>query len=248
MTRCYLALTSTLIALSLTANAHADFRLRIDSADFGIASVYNTLTSFEFEFLIAEPLVAGRAYTNPALTGVNYRVNGSLPQPTPSGFPAFALVRTIAGEGFYTLSPEASLSFTVAPNADLSDGLQLDELAGAGVILSLNAREFNQQPGRYHPPLLTLNANGTGSMANSNNQSTFPNPPPPLGSGMLVDVTVGEEYDVALSFVPASVAVAAAPASADVPVPPAMVVVAAGLVATIGHQRSRRALGRDAAV
>jgi hypothetical protein len=80
--------------------------------------------------------------------------------------------------------------------------------AASGTVLTFNARELNQNPGRYHPPILTLNSNGTGRLVNANNMSTFPNPPPPTGSGMLVNVGIGQEYDVALSFSPSLTLVA----------------------------------------
>ena len=142
------------------------------------------------------------SYNNPTLASVDYRVNGDLPNPTPSGFPGFGLGRSISGSDFYSLSPEASLNLTVSGSADLSDGLQISELEGSGNVFTFNARELNQSPGRYHPPILTLDSNGMGRLANANNSSTFPNPDPPIGSGMLVNVNVADEYDVNLSFSP----------------------------------------------
>ena len=97
------------------------------------------------------------------------------------------------------------------PNADLTDGLQLSELSGTTPIFQLNAREFNQNPGRYHPPIFMLNSDGTGRLVNANNQSTFNNPPPPMGSGLPVNVQIADEYDIALAFAPASVTIASIP-------------------------------------
>lgn len=182
--------------------AHATFTLTFDDADFGIASVFNDVADFRVEIVVDDDLAPGQTYTNPALVQVDYSVQGVLNSPTPSGFPGFQLVRSIGGAAFYGLSPEAALSFTVRADADLSDGLQINELAGNTPAFEFNAREFNQQPGRYHPPRLRLNADGTGQLINANNQSTFPNPDPPIGSGLLVDVDFGDEYDVALSFDP----------------------------------------------
>jgi PEP-CTERM motif len=199
----YLKLATFMVMVCLCSpQAKADFILKLKSSDFGITSTFNNISLFDFEVTVAGTLSAGGVYNNPTLVGVNYRVNGVLTSPTPSGFPAFGLVRSIGGAGFYGLSPDASLQFSVNAMANLSDGLQLSELAGSGTILTLNARELNQNPGRYHPPILTLNSNGTGRLVNANNMSTFPNPPPPIGSGMLVNVAIGQEYDVALSFNP----------------------------------------------
>ena len=200
---------SQLLMLVLVSNAlaqtlYADTVISISSADFTTTSVYNNVASFNFEIILAGTLAPGLSYTNPPLRNVSYTVVGVLPSPTPSGFSGFNLVRNnIDGAEFYNLSPESGISFSISSTADLSDGLQLNELSGSTDALILNAREFNQNPGRYHPPILRLNADGSGSVANANNQSTFPNPPPPMGSGMLVNVAVGDEYDVNLTASPA---------------------------------------------
>ena len=150
-----------------------------------------------------------------------YVHEGVLGDPTPSGFPGFKLVRSITGADFYRLSPDATIEFSVNASADLSDGLQINELDGAGIVFRMNARELDQQPGRYHPPILTFNADGSGRLVNANNKSIYPNPDPPLGSGELVDVNIGDEYDVDLSFAP-TLSIAgpvAAPAAKRVPLP-----------------------------
>ncbi|MGR8949056.1 MAG: hypothetical protein ACU84Q_13495 [Gammaproteobacteria bacterium] len=189
-----------LASLAVGKVARADVVLSISSNDFSTSSVYNDVANFNFEITIAGTLSPGVAYVNPPLRNVSYTVVGVLASPTPSGFPGFNLVRNdIVGADFYNLSPESGLSFTILAGADLSDGLQLSELSGATDVLYFNAREFNQAPGRYHPPILRLNSDGTGSIANADNASIFPNPPPPTGSGMLVDVEVGEEYEVNLN-------------------------------------------------
>ena len=190
------------IMLMPGAAVRADFTLSLTQDDFTVTSVFNDVATFSFTIDVAETLVAGTTYTDPTLNSITYRVEGVLNQPTPSGFPGFTLVRSIPGADFYGLSPDASLRFAVASDADLTDGVQLSDLAGP--VFVLNAREFNQNPGRYHPPILTLNADGTGRLVNADNQSTFPNPDPPVGSGMLVDVAIGDEYDVALGFQPLS--------------------------------------------
>ncbi len=218
-------------ALLLGTQAEAAFVITLSSTDIGITSVYNTINSFQIEITVADPLVAGALYNNPTLDGVDYQVFGSLPDPTPSGFPAFALSRTLPGNSFYSMSPDATVNFSISPTADLSDGLQVSDLAGTGTVFTFNARELNQAPGRYHPPILTLNDDGTGSLANSNNMSTIPNPAPPIGSGALVDVTVGEEYDTTLDFLPSLTL------STSVPEPSAATLL---LAATIGCISIRR--------
>lgn len=181
-------------------HSQAAFTLSFDHSDFGITSTFNNVRQFSFEIVIDDDLVAGMAYSNPSLVSVDYRIVGVLTSPTPSMFPGFNLMRTVIGADFYNLSPDAELSFAIDLSADLTDGLQFSELSGSGTVFSFNAREFNQNPGRYHPPIFSLNSDGTGRLVNANNQSTFNNPPPPLGSGLPVDVLVAEEYDVSLSF------------------------------------------------
>ena len=148
------------------------------------------------------------------------------------------LVLFIDGAEFYNLSPDAALRFTVSPTANLSDGLQLAELVGTNDVFYFNAREFNQAPGRYHPPILRLNSDGTGSLANADNQSDVPNPPPPQGSGMLVDVEVGEEYSVILATdLPIDISEPILPAARQVPLIAAPLFL---LLATLGFRAFRR--------
>ncbi|MDB4766616.1 hypothetical protein OAG71_02895 [bacterium] len=195
-------------------SADAQTTLQINSSDFGITSVFNDITSFNFEIELTDNVVAGETYDNPDINQVAYQVLGSLPQPTPSGFPAFTLTRSYSGTEFYNQSPESGLMFSVDANANLSDGLQYSELVGTGAadILIFNARELNQDPGRYHPPELVLRADGTGQLQNAANASTFSNPPPPMGSGMLIpdDFAAGDEYIVDLSFAPSATLAATA--------------------------------------
>lgn len=184
------------------------FTVTLDSADFATTSVFNDVASFSFELVIDAPLVAGGVYSELSVTSVDYTVFGVLTEDTPSMFPQFNLTRTMTGAEFAGLSPESGLSFAIDAGADLSDGLQLSELAGAGTVFDLNLREFNQTPGRYHPPIFTLDSDGTGRLVNADNKSDSPNPPPPMGSGLFVDVAVGDEYDVALTFDASAVAIA----------------------------------------
>ena len=92
----------------------------------------------------------------------------------------------------------SSFKFEIASNADLTDGLQISDLVDG---LVLNAREVDT--GRYHPPLLELNADGTGSMQNSNNFGGI-NP----FNNQFVDIDFGEEYIIELSFDPTSLTIA----------------------------------------
>ena len=81
-----------------------------------------------------------------------------------------------------------------------SDGLQVSELVGTGIVFEFNGREVGT--GRYHPALVQLNADGTGSIRNSNNTGGI-NP----GSGLVVDVDFGEEYITELTFDPSTLTV-----------------------------------------
>jgi hypothetical protein len=122
---------------------------------------------------------------------VTYRVQGTLVNSTPSGFPAFDLQRQIDGTEFYAQG--SSLSFTVSDIADLSDGLQVSELVAdsGGVIFTFNGREIDNR--RFHPSLFVLRENDTGTLQNSNNIHTD-DPVNPI------TVDFGEEYITQLSF------------------------------------------------
>lgn len=172
------------------------FTLEFGSGDFTNTPQFNDLTTYSFSIGIDEPLVAGGVYSNPALTVIDYDVVGVLNQPTPSGFPAFNLERTIVGDEFYMQG--SSMSFRVSAFADLSDGLQVSELAADanGRIFQFNGREVGT--GRYHPAFLELLSDNTGVLQNSNNMGGV-NP----GNNMVVDVDFGEEYIIDLAVAPA---------------------------------------------
>lgn len=142
------------------------------------------------------PLAAGR-YANPLLNGVSYAVSGSLVAGTPSGFPAFALQRDIHGAEFYAQG--SSLRFTIDAGADPSDGLHVSELTGTTGVFVFNGHENNT--GRFHPALLQLNSDGTGSIRNSDNIGA--------GPGKNIDVDFGEEYITNFTFDPAFATLAA---------------------------------------
>lgn len=164
-----------------------------EASDFTVAPTFGDVTDFSFSLDIAAVLEPGVTYINPSLNAVEYGVSGSLEPGTPSGFPAFDLQRTIAGTEFYAQG--SSLTFTIAPEADLSDGLQVSELVGSESVFVFDGREVDT--GRFHPALFELNADGTGLLRNSNNLGGT-NP----ANGQVVDVAIGEEYITELTLVP----------------------------------------------
>lgn len=186
------------VILSLLGLGQAQaFTVTLDSNDFGVTPVFSTVTGFIFVIEVDEPFQAGRTYSNPTLSLVDYTIGGPLAAGTPSGFPAFLLERTMGGAEFYAQG--SSLNFTIGAGANLSDGLQMSELTGTHPAFVLNAREFDT--GRYHPTLFELNLDGTGVVQNSNNSG--PNTTNPA-TGQLVDVDFGEEYISNLTFNPST--------------------------------------------
>lgn len=178
------------------------FVMSFEASDFDLNPTFSNVQTFEFTIDIAGPLTAGTTYTNPVLNSVDYRVFGFL-DVTPSGFPAFNLVRSITGAEFY--SQGSSMSFEVSAAADLTDGLQVSELVGVDPVFLFNGLELGT--GRYHPALFQLNADGTGSIRNSDNMGGI-NP----GSGQVVNVSAGDEYITELTFNPNTLTLAGATA------------------------------------
>lgn len=198
----YRIIVLSVCAVALIAgHARADFTLSFVHTDFGITPVKNNVLEFNFDIDIDAPYAAGMSYTDPDLNGVDYRILGDVSiDPTPSGFDSnFLLIRSLPGNDLYAQSADATLEFSIDPGADLSDGLQISELGAAGLVFTLNAREVDQMPGRYHPPIFTLNAGGSGRLVNAAN--TSPGNPNP-SSGEDVNVQIADEYDVTLSFDP----------------------------------------------
>lgn len=179
----------TLLVFS-TANAQSTF-LTIDSNDFQVTNVFSDIDTFAIDIEIDAPLAAG-VYMNPDIVSVDYSVSGTLTAGTPSGFPSFALQRTITGTDFYAQG--SSLSFEVSPNAVLSDGVQIGELVGNAIVFTFNGREVGN--GRFHPALLELDANGTGRIQNSDNV---------IVENPLQQVDFGDEYITDLMFDPGNV-------------------------------------------
>lgn len=159
------ALASLLGATSVSAQSMV---IDLSSDDVIVGNVFSDVDTFEFTIEIDAELTVG-AFDNPPISGVEYRVNGVLAEGTPSGFPAFDLVRSITGDEFYAQG--SSLQFVIADSAVLDDGVQIGELVGAEMALRFDAREIDT--GRFHPPVLTLGTNGTGRLLNSNNVPTL---------------------------------------------------------------------------
>ncbi len=178
-----------LVALAAHPAAHAqDMTLSIDQDDFIVTNVFSDVDTFSIDIEFAVPLARG-SFINPNITNVTYRVNGTLVAGTPSGFPAFALERIMTGDEFYAQG--SSISFEVASNAVLSDGVQVAELVGNGIVFTFNGREVGN--GRYHPTLFELNSDGTGMMQNSDNVIVV---------DPLDQVEFGSEYINTLAFDP----------------------------------------------
>jgi hypothetical protein len=201
--------------------------ITFSDADFGTAPVFSNVQTFSITIDIDGPLAAG-VFNNPTLNSVEYNVSGTLAIGTPSGFSAFNLERTINGADFYAQG--SSLSFEIAPGVNLSNGLQMSELAGSTPIFVFNGREVDT--GRYHPALFELNSDGTGRIRNSNNTGGI-NP----SSGNVVDVNFGEEYITNLTFDPSQLTIVAA-----VPVPAAVWLFCSGLLGLIGMAKCKKTI------
>ncbi len=207
------------VGVALSISAHA-FVISFSDAAFTTNPVFSDVETFSFTIDINAPLAPG-SYSNPALNGVSYAVSGSLVPGTPSGFAAFALQRDIDGNAFYAQG--SSLSFSIAAGADLSDGLQVSELTGTTDVFVFNGHENNT--GRFHPALLQLHSDGTGSIRNSDNMGA--------GPAKNIDVDFGEEYVTNFTFDPAAVTLAA-----PVPLPGAALLLISAVVC--GGLRVRR--------
>ena len=193
--------------LCLNLSSAQAFVISFEAADFVKSPVFSNVQTFAFSIDIAGPLTAGTTYSKADVNSVDYNVFGLLGT-TPSGFPAFNLVRSITGVDFDAQG--SSLSFTVAVGANLTDGLQVSDLVGDFIF---DGREVDT--GRYHPALVELRSDGTGRIQNSNNfGDTVLNP----SSNELVNVNFGEEYITDLTFNASTLTLADAPAA--IPVPP----------------------------
>ncbi|MGJ8642395.1 MAG: PEP-CTERM sorting domain-containing protein [Luteolibacter sp.] len=189
-----------------SSSAQAVWIIQFSENDFSVSNTYNNLQTFNVEIRIAGDLTTG-IFNNPALVGVDYTVSGILPNATPSGFPGFVLNRpegvgSFLGNEFYNQG--SSLNFEIASNANLSDGLQFSELVGGANAFVFYGREVGT--GRYHPPIIELNGDGSGLIENSNNFGGI-NP----ATNQEVDVARGEEYSSTLAFDPMTFTIGSVP-------------------------------------
>ena len=199
---CLTAVLLGLFCIASTGTAHAQFTFEFNNSQVVNDPVFNDTLMYDFTVVIDEAFAPG-VFSNPTLSSVTYNVFGDLRRNgSPSGFPGFALERTIGGAEFY--SQGSSFNFEIAADADLTDGLQISDLVGTGTVFEFNAREVDT--GRYHPPLLEFNSDGTGRLQNSNNFGGI-NP----SNGQFVDVDFGEEYITDLSFNASTLTIAAVP-------------------------------------
>jgi hypothetical protein len=180
------------VFLATAANAQTT-TLSVSSSDFQVTNTFSDVDFFTIDIEIDQPLAAG-VYDDPDIVRVTYQVTGDLVAGTPSGFPSFDLQRSITGTEFYAQG--SSLSFEVDAAATLEDGIQVAELVGNGLVLEFDGREIDN--GRFHPALLQLNADGTGTIQNSNNTPTL---------DPLLEVDFGEEYITNLVFDPGNLTV-----------------------------------------
>jgi len=194
------------------------------NSDFTTTPDFSTVTTFSLQIDMAGSLQPGLV-SDPAITNIQYSVSGSLSSDplTPSGFSSFGfrldhifpLSPPITGTDFYGLNASSvaggTLQYSISALADLSNGLQLNELdvlavdadagIGPGVIFHFNGRE--EGTGRYHPMFLQLYSDGTGLLQNSDNFGGI-NP----STLEVVDVNFGDEYITDLSFTPSNVTIA----------------------------------------
>lgn len=215
------------LVLLLACSPAYGYIIEFDQSDFTRTPVFNDVATFSFTIDLAGPLAPG-VYNDPAINSISYTVFGILASGSPSGFPAFNLVRDITGADFYAQG--SSLQFEIGAGADLSDGLQVADLVGSNPVFVLNAREVGT--GRYHPPLFELNSDGTGQLRNSNNMGGV-NP----GSGNVVDVEIGDEYIIDLGFAPTGLMLAE-----PVPEPGTLLTLGTALLLGAGWLRRKRGL------
>jgi len=186
---------------SLAPRPAAAFRIELASSQFSErTNVFSGVTSFTIAIDVVGGLRTG-SFEDPELGDIEFLVRGSLDPSTPARmanplFTSFAVddLAALRGQEFYDLGN--SLSFEIAQSADLSDGVQVSELVGMGLVFEFDGRELGT--GRYHPPILQLFGDGTGSIRNSNNTGGI-NP----FTGVEVNAEIGDEYITELGFDPA---------------------------------------------
>jgi len=177
-----------LTSLSSGALAQGNIFLRTGHHDYQLTKTHSDLYFFAVNVEFAAPLVPG-VYNNPEAVSISLWVRGNLAPGTPSGLADFDHPWQFPGAEFYGRG--GSLRFEISEAAVLSDGIQVAELVGDGVVLTVDSREIDY--GSYHPGIFELRADGTGRIQNSNNIVTLD----PLN-----EVDFGEEYITDLRFDP----------------------------------------------
>ena len=221
----------TILIVALTGLAPKDaeaFLIEISTAQFtSTTNLFSEVTSFNISIDVLAPYMPG-VYLNPTLGDIEFLVRGRLDPTTParmanSAFTGFAVddIATLSGEAFYDLGN--SLSFEIAGDADLNDGLQASELVGSDLIFEFDGRELGT--GRYHPPIIQLFANGQGTIRNSNNTGGI-NP----FTGVEVNATIGDEYSATMTVLPSDLTLV-------VPEPSTALLIGLGLVGLANRTR-----------
>lgn len=191
--------------------------------------VFSAISSFSIQIEVLGPLRTG-AFSNPELGDIEFLVSGELDPSTPARMaaPSFRFFAvddraSLRGQDFYDLGN--SLSFEIASDAVLGDGLQVSELVGAGLVFEFDGSEVAQAIGRYHPPLLRLSSDGTGSIRNATNSGDF-NPVTMIA----VSTTPGDEYIHEFRFDPEVYTLA-------IPEPSSALLLGVGLIALARRRR-----------
>ena len=177
--RAILVVMTMLWTLAGGAGAAGAITLKLSSVSEGLTSInpfYGNVRNVD----LAGPALVGTTYDDASLQQVEYGVSGGLSTnpPMQSGVSKFALNRTPTGDGIIppgkSIFQESSIAFEDDAEADLFDGLQLNELVAdeTGLTLEVSAREFERlDRARYHPPVLQAYANETALLQTSNNSS-----------------------------------------------------------------------------
>lgn len=191
MRQLWITVCSLIFCASALAQSETTFVIDSNGSDIVTTARIGDVTTFQITIVFTDPIATG-VYDNPPLESVVYSVSGDPVSGSPSGFPSFALERTITGADFYAQG--SSLNFEVASGAILTDGVTANELVedANGVVFTFNGREVGN--GRFHPALLELRADGTATIQNSDNVIT---------ESPLEQVAFGAEYITDFTYVPA---------------------------------------------
>ena len=180
---------TTAFYLGLAGCAHAVV-FSFNAEDFTLNPTFSSVQEFTVSIEFNGPLEAGGFYGNTDIVSVDYQVSGSLAKNTPSGFVGFDLVRNEIDSTEFD-QQGSTFILEVSPTADLSDGLQINEIS------RLELDFLEQGTGRYHPPVFQIGSDGTGSIRNAANSGGV-NP----ATQEVVDVEEGEEYVTEFTFDP----------------------------------------------